>query len=110
MSEIDRNNSYIDIKFCSYDSSMLDRSVRCFMESVDKTDLIIKGPIPLPTKRKVFTVNRSPHVYKNSREHFGVFSYFRLLRIKGSNHLMVGSLHDMDLPPGVDVRIKIYGN
>lgn len=100
---------YVDIKFSSYDVSILDLAVNMVMEKIDRTDVVIRGPIPIPKKRKLFTLNRSPHVNKNSREHFALFSYFRLLRIIGSNHRLVSSLHDIDLPAGVGVKIKVAG-
>lgn len=102
--------TYIDIRVSSFDPSLLERAVCSIMQRVDCSDMTIVGPIPLPTKRRVFTVNRSPHVNKNSREHFALLSHVRLLRIKGSNPRLLSSLSEVGLSAGVDVKIKVINS
>ncbi len=71
------------------------------------TGAVVSGPIPLPTKRSVFTVNRSPHVDKKSREQFELKAHKRLIDILSSGSKTVDALMKLDLPAGVDVEIKV---
>jgi len=74
---------------------------------VKSTGAIVSGPIPLPTRRTVYTVNRSPHVDKKSREQFETRSHKRLIDILNSTSKTVDSLMKLELPAGVDVEIKV---
>jgi len=76
-------------------------------EIADKTGVKLKGPIPLPTKRSLYTVLRSPHVDKKSREQFETRSHKRLIDILNSTNKTVDSLMKLELPAGVDVEIKV---
>ncbi|MBL4656325.1 MAG: 30S ribosomal protein S10, partial [Bacteroidia bacterium] len=71
------------------------------------TGAVVNGPIPLPTEKKIYTVLRSPHVNKKSREQFQLCSYKRLLDIYSSNTKTIDSLMKLELPSGVDVEIKV---
>ena len=71
------------------------------------TGAIVTGPIPLPTKKKIFTVLKSPHVNKKSREQFQLFSYKRLLDIYSSSSKTIDALMKLELPSGVEVEIKV---
>ncbi|MGB1204688.1 MAG: 30S ribosomal protein S10 [Chitinophagales bacterium] len=97
----------IRIKLKSYDHNLVDKSSEKIVKTVRSTGAVISGPIPLPTKRKVFTVIRSPHVNKKSREQFQLSTYKRLLDIYSSTSKTIDALMKLDLPSGVDVEIKV---
>jgi small subunit ribosomal protein S10 len=77
------------------------------VDTVKKTGASVSGPIPLPTKRVIITVNRSPHVDKKSREQFEMRTHKRLLEIMEASNKTVDALQKLDLPAGVDVEIKL---
>jgi small subunit ribosomal protein S10 len=77
------------------------------VDTVKKTGATVSGPIPLPTKRTVITVLRSPHVDKKSREQFEMRTHKRLLEILEASNKTVDALQKLDLPAGVDVEIKL---
>ena len=97
----------IRIRLKAYDFKLLDQSVSEIITTVRNTGARIAGPIPLPTKRSVYTVNRSPHVDKKSREQFETRSHKRLIDILNSTSRTVDSLMKLELPAGVDVEIKV---
>lgn len=102
------SEDFIDIKIYSFDVFIIERTVCAIMHKIECSDSKkIIGPIPIPTRRKYFTVNRSPHVNKNSREHFGLFSHIRLIRISGFSKSLINALSEVNLPSGVEVRIKV---
>jgi len=85
----------------------VDKSADKIVKTVKSTGAVITGPIPLPTHRKIFTVLRSPHVNKKSREQFKLNSYKRLLDIYSSSSKTVDALMKLELPSGVEVEIKV---
>ena len=97
----------IRIKLKSYDHNLIDKSAEKIIKTVKSTGAVVAGPIPLPTKRSVYTVNRSPHVDKKSREQFETRSHKRLIDILNSTSKTVDSLMKLELPAGVDVEIKV---
>jgi small subunit ribosomal protein S10 len=97
----------IRIKLKSYDHNLIDKSAEKIIKTVKSTGAMVSGPIPLPTKRTVYTVNRSPHVDKKSREQFETRSHKRLIDIFNSTQRTVDSLMKLELPAGVDVEIKV---
>ncbi|WGH25752.1 MAG: 30S ribosomal protein S10 [Candidatus Shikimatogenerans bostrichidophilus] len=97
----------IKIKLRSYDHILLDKSIKKIIKSVLLTGVTINGPIPLPTKKKVFTVLRSPHVHKKSREQFELLNHIRYLEILNANSQTINELMKLELASGVDVQIKI---
>ena len=97
----------IRIKLKSYDHTLVDKSAERIVKTVKATDAIVSGPIPLPTHKRIFTVNRSTFVNKKSREQFELDSYCRLLDIEDSNAKTVDALMRLELPAGVDVEIKV---
>ncbi len=97
----------IRIRLKAYDHVALDRSTMEIVNTVTRTGAKIAGPVPLPTKRTVYTVLRSPHVDKKSREQFETRIHKRLIDIYESNPQTVDSLMRLDLPAGVDVEIKV---
>jgi small subunit ribosomal protein S10 len=100
-------NQKIRIHLKGYDHRVLDASTREIVDTVKKTGATVSGPIPLPTKRVIITVNRSPHVDKKSREQFEMRTHKRLLEIMEASNKTVDALQKLDLPAGVDVEIKL---
>ncbi len=97
----------IRIKLKSYDHNLIDKSSERIIRTVRQTGAVISGPIPLPTERAVYTVLRSPHVNKKSREQFESRTHKRLIDIFNSTPKTVDSLMRLELPAGVDVEIKV---
>lgn len=97
----------IRIKLKSFDHNLVDKSSEKIVKTVKSTGAVVSGPIPLPTKKKKFTVLRSTHVNKKSREQFELNTYKRLLDIYSSSSKTVDALMRLDLPSGVDVEIKV---
>ncbi|WGH26642.1 MAG: 30S ribosomal protein S10 [Candidatus Shikimatogenerans bostrichidophilus] len=100
-------NKNIKIKLKSYDYILLEKSIKKIIKSVLLTGVTINGPIPLPTKKKIFTVLRSPHVHKKSREQFELSYHIRYLEILNSNTNTINELMKLELASGVEVKIKI---
>ena len=100
-------NSRTRIRLKAYDHEILDQSTKKIVETVVRTGATIKGPIPLPTEKHRFTVIRSPHKDKDSREHFEMRIHKRLIDIIEPSPKTVDSLQRLDLPAGVDIEIKI---
>lgn len=100
-------NQELKIKLESYDHRILDETVRMIVEISNSSGSEIKGPIPLPTKKEVFTILRSPHVNKSSREQFERRTHKRLLIIQKVNAKTRDSLKRLSIPVGVDVEFKI---
>ncbi|MBI1953117.1 MAG: 30S ribosomal protein S10 [Candidatus Omnitrophica bacterium] len=96
----------IRIKLRAFDHRILDRSAAEIVETARRTGAAVAGPVPLPTKREIFTVLRSPHVDKKSREQFALKTHKRLLDIVNPTSKTVEALRKLDLPAGVDVEIK----
>ena len=97
----------IRIKLRAYDNKVLDASTEEIVNTVKRTGATIKGPIPLPTKIERYTVLRSPHIDKKSREQFEIRTHNRLLDIVDPTPQTVDALMKLDLASGVDVEIKL---
>ncbi len=97
----------IRIKLKSYDHNLVDKSADKIVKTVRITGAVVSGPIPLPTQRKVFTVLRSPHVNKKSRDQYQLCTYKRVLDIYSSTSKTIDALMKLELPSGVDVEIKV---
>ena len=97
----------IRIKLKSFDHMLVDKSASKIVETVKSTGAKVNGPIPLPTNKEIFTVNRSTFVNKKAREQFELDSYRRLLDIEESNAKTVDALMKLELPSGVEVEIKV---
>jgi small subunit ribosomal protein S10 len=97
----------IRIKLKSYDHNLIDKSCERIVKTVKQTGAVISGPIPLPTGRSVYTVNRSPHVNKKSREQFETRTHKRLIDILSSTQKTIDALMRLELPAGVDVEVKV---
>ena len=97
----------IRIKLKSFDHMLVDKSASKIVDTVKATGARVNGPIPLPTNKKIFTVNRSTFVNKKAREQFELAAYCRLLDINDSNAKTVDALMKLELPSGVEVEIKV---
>ena len=97
----------IRIRLKAYDHEIIDQSTKKIVETVVRTQAKVRGPVPLPTEIRRFCVIRSPHVDKDSREHFEMRIHKRLLDILDPSPKTVDSLQRLDLPAGVDIEIKI---
>ena len=100
-------NQTIRISLRAYDHILLDKSTEKIVKTAKSTGAIISWPIPLPSKRSIYTVIRSPHVNKKSREQFQTKIHKRLVDILNSTPKTVESLMKLDLPAGVDIEIKV---
>ena len=100
-------NQTIRISLRAYDHILLDKSTEKIVKTAKSTGAIISGPIPLPSKRSIYTILRSPHVNKKSREQFQTKIHKRLIDILNSSPKTVESLMKLDLPAGVDIEIKV---
>src|SRR5271165_621036 len=101
------DNQNIRIRLKAYDHRVLDNSLKEIVNTAKRTGAQIRGPIPLPTHIERFTVNRSPHVDKKSREQFEMRTHKRLLDIVDPTPQTVDALMKLDLAAGVDVEIKL---
>ncbi len=99
----------IRLKLKAYDHRVLDRSVASITEAVKRTGAELIGPIPLPTKFRRYTVVKSPHVNKSSREQFEIRIHSRVLDIMSSTPDTIDSLMKLDLAPEVDVEVRSMG-
>jgi small subunit ribosomal protein S10 len=97
----------IRIRLKAFDYAVLDQAASDIVRTVEKTGATISGPIPLPSKVQRWTVLRSPHIDKKSREQFELKTHKRLIDIKDSRPQTVDALTKLDLPAGVDVEIKV---
>ncbi len=97
----------IRIRLLAYDYRIVDKAAEKIVEVAERTGAIVSGPIPLPTERSLYTVLRSPHVHKDSREQFQMRIHKRLIDILNPTSKTVDSLMSLDLPSGVDIEIKM---
>ena len=100
-------NTKIRIRLKAYDYKLLDRSASDIVDTATKTGAKVVGPIPLPTRISKYTVLRSPHVDKKSREQFEIRTHKRLMDIMEPTQQTVDALMKLDLSAGVDVEIKL---
>ncbi len=101
------DNQKIRIKLKAYDHRVLDQSTDEIVETAKRTGAKILGPIPLPTKIEKYTVLKSPHVDKKSREQFEMRTHKRLLDVVDPTAKTIDELRKLNLPAGVDIKIKI---
>lgn len=93
------------IKLISYDHRLLDESASKIVDAAKKTGAVVSGPIPLPTEREVFTIIRSPHKHKDSREQFERKTHKRLIDIVATPKTLDALVH-LEIPAGVDIILK----
>ena len=97
----------IRIRLRAYDHEILDKSTAEIVQTAVRTGARISGPIPLPTRKTIYTVLRSPHIDKKSREQFEIRTHKRLIEIFDSTPQTIDALGRLDLPAGVDIEIKV---
>ena len=97
----------IRIRLKAYDHVVLEQSAEKIVDTAKKTGAKVSGPIPLPTKKEVVTILRSPHKHKDSREQFEMRTHKRVIDILSPTQKTVDSLMKIDLPAGVDIEIKL---
>ena len=94
------------IRLLAYDHRLLDESAKKIVETAKRTGATVSGPIPLPTEKEVFTILRSPHKYKDSREQFERRTHKRLIDISNITPKTMDALAHLELPSGVDIVLK----
>ena len=97
----------IRIRLKAYDHQLIDQSAEKIVETAKRTGAAVSGPIPLPTKKEVVTILRSPHKYKDSREQFERRTHKRLIDVVKPSPKTVEALMSLELPAGVDIEIKL---
>ena len=104
--EKSQSRQKIRIRLKGYDQRLLDRSVLDIVETAKRTGAAVVGPIPLPTKKEIYTVLRSPNVDRKSREQFEIRTHKRLLDIMNPTGKTIDALKTLTLPAGVDIKIR----
>jgi small subunit ribosomal protein S10 len=104
---ISKTENKVRIRFKSYDHRLLDRYLKEIVSLLSKEGISIKGPIPLPTEYRRYTVNRSPFIYKDSREQFEIVIHKRIIDIVNPSQRVLELLNSLDLPAGIEVEIKL---
>ena len=97
----------IRIRLKAYDHDAIDRAAREIVETAERTGASVSGPVPLPTERNIYTVIRSPHKYKDSREHFQMLTHKRVIDIVDATSKTVQELQRLNLSAGVDIEIRL---
>jgi small subunit ribosomal protein S10 len=106
-----QSSERIRIRMEAFDHKVLDRTAREIVETAQRTGAIVYGPIPLPTRIERYTVLRSPHIDKKSREQFEIRTHKRLIDILQPTGKTIEALNKgMSLPPGVDIKIRILSD
>ncbi len=103
-----KTNERIRIRMEAYDHVVLDQAAHEIVETAKRTDAIVHGPIPLPTRIERYTVLRSPHIDKESREQFEIRTHKRLIDIIQPTGKTIDALNKLNLPAGVDIKIKAF--
>ena len=102
-------NQKVRIRLQAYEHRILDQSVTEILNTVKRTGSRVVGPVPLPTRIERFTVNRSPHVDKKSMEQFEIRTHKRVIDIVQATAKTIDALNKLNLPAGVDIKIKATG-
>lgn len=102
-----KNNQRIRIRLKAFDHKLIDRSTKEIVDTAKRTGALIKGPIPLPTKKERYTVLISPHVNKDARDQYEIRTHKRLVDILQPTQKTVDALMKLDLAAGVDVQISV---
>jgi len=97
----------IRIRLKAYDHRLIDATCQKIVDTAIKTGAAVVGPIPLPTKKEVYVVNKSPFIDKDAREHFGLILHKRLIDIVNPTNQTIDSLIHLELPAGVEVEVKM---
>lgn len=99
--------SMLRIRIRAYENKILDASVKQIMDTAIRYDAKVRGPIPLPTEIKKYTVNRSSFIYKNAREQFEMRVHKRLIDIENPSPKVIEALTNLSMPSGVDIDVKM---
>ena len=97
----------IRIRLKAYDHKVLDQSAGRIVDTAERTGALVSGPIPLPTEKNIYTILRSPHVNKDSREQFEMRTHKRLIDVIRPSNKTVEALTGLELPAGVEIEIKL---
>jgi len=97
----------IRIRLKAYDHRLIDDTCQKIVDTAIRTGAAVSGPIPLPTKREVYVVNKSPFIDKDAREHFGLLTHKRLIDIINPTNQTIDSLMHLELPAGIEVEVKM---
>lgn len=106
-SKLSRRKQEIRIRLKAFDYRLIDQSASQIVETAKKTGAMVKGPVPLPTRKELFNILRSPHVYKTSRDQLQICTYSRLIIIVDPQKKTGDALEQLDLPAGVNAEIKL---
>tara|TARA_B100000683_G_scaffold167183_1_gene161075 strand:- start:1171 stop:1503 length:333 start_codon:yes stop_codon:yes gene_type:complete len=106
MSLLNFKSKTLRISLKAYEPYLLDDSCHRIIESIRSSGTEVTGPVPLPTKRRIYCVLRSPHVNKDSREHFEMRTHKRLIDVHSPSENTMENLRNLDIPSGVDVEVK----
>ena len=104
---VEKTKSVLRLRIRAHDHKLIDNSSRQIIETAERNDAEVVGPIPLPTETRKYTVNRSTFVHKDSREQFDLRVHKRLIDILNPNQKIIEALSNMNLPAGVDIEIKM---
>jgi len=104
---VSKTASKIRVRISGYDAQLVEMALKRIVEVAEKNGSQISGPVPLPTRREIVTVIRSPHKYKDSREQFETRTHKRLIDIYNPNQKLVDMLGRLEMPAGVEIQIKI---
>ncbi|MDO4870876.1 MAG: 30S ribosomal protein S10 [Candidatus Saccharibacteria bacterium] len=107
MAEAKQDGIKIRIRLKAYDHKIIDKSAKQIVDTAIRTGAKVSGPVPLPTKRSVYSVTKSPHVYKKGGEQFEMRIHKRLIDIVDAKPKTIDSLQNLSLPSGVDAEIKM---
>jgi len=100
-------NKKVRIKLKTYDINLLNLSCKSIIESINRTEAVVIGPISMPTRRRIYCLLRSPHVDKDSREHFEIRVHTKLIDVYQPSTQTIDALMKLNIPSGVDVEVKI---
>nr|QCI05361.1 ribosomal protein S10 [Compsothamnion thuyoides] len=103
----DQKKNKIRIKLKTYNYKLLKSSCNSIIEAIHRTNTKIIGPIPLPTKRKIYCVLRSPHVDKDSREHFEIRIHTKIIYIPQPSSQTIDALMKLNIPSGINIEVKL---
>ncbi len=106
MAKKESQTEYLRLRVKGYDHKLVDNSCRQIVETAERNNAEVVGPIPLPTEIKRYTVNRSTFVHKNAREQFELRIHKRLVDILNPNANIIESLSNLNLPAGIEIEIK----
>ena len=103
----EQQEAILRIRVRAYENKILDASIKQIIDTALRHDEKIRGPIPIPTEIKKYTVNRSPFIYKNSREQFEIRTHKRVIDIIGPSAKTIEALTNLNLPSGVDIEVTM---